>query len=1066
MGGAHRVPMEDFPDEDDALRTAAPRPSSDEIESIRRAIAMLEAQRQFLGNMAVDAALKPLEERLAALTSANAAAEGERRQMVVLFADISGFTSLAESADPEELASTVNELWGELDGIVLKLGGRVDKHIGDCLMALWGGRGTAENAAEMALEAALAMQVAMNGFLERGRLGGLSGDAKRGAAGLRIGVHAGPVFLGEVGSNREITAMGETVNTASRLQKLAPVGSVFASADVVGQARNLFEIEEAGCPAVRGRSADIQCYIVRKRMPRQFVDPSRGLGRDLPLVGRRKELETIREDLEKTAPGTVRRVLVRGEPGIGKSRFLREIGRQLPDGTVMARVRAFPESAGSPYRLVRDMLLGAAGITQDQAPAIALERLGSAAMGRLGERDLREALRLAGLSSLSGFECGSSGGPGLTVEFLRRVVASLAPPGRTSVMMLEDIHWADEPSLEILLGLSVPWAETGLLMLCTARPWLEERLPGLCASSFHRCLDLGPLSPEDASKMAEMVAGQSVLPGELSLLAEKAGGNPFFIEELVGAASEAASRGETFRIDDQGAPVTLRSVLQARIDQIEPSRLRVLRMGAVVGEAFWDSAVAVMTGEPVEAAAASLEKLCSEGLLTRSPVSSFSSSVEYRFRHAILRDAVYESTRLLDRRRAHSAAAAWLEKAVGRSLPAFAGVVAHHCEVAGERGRAAAMYAVAGEEALARSAYREALGFFRRGTMLAQEEKEGLRARLAFGEGCCLEKLARYEESMARLEDCLALAEAAGDLVVSSRCAATMSWVKTATGDCEASTAMMEKALDLARRSGDRASIARALSRMIPQRGSVTPEERLKPGLEAREIFREIGDSAGEAITLLNLGNIAEDEGLLEQAGSFYRSSLALYRTMGHTWGIANCIMNLGIVAKKSGDCEKALSMYGESLSLSESIGDREGIALSHLNAGNALMKLERFEEALAEFRLSASESLDTGLLPILALALGRIASVLLITGKPIRAARIAASIEASENPPEEARAEAAEVIGRAMASGSAEEMERAVRSGRQTALLDAAARETEDVVPPGRTAGLGRLPGGPQPNL
>lgn len=1058
--------MEDFPDEGGPPGASRALPGSDEIESIRKAIEVLETQRQFLGNMSVDAALRPLEERLAALTAAGGPGEGERREMVVLFADISGFTTLAEKADAEELASVVNELWAELDGIVVRLGGSVDKHIGDCLMALWGTRGGAENAAEMALEAALSMQIAMRGFVERGRLKGRAEYASPQGTGLRIGVHAGQVFLGGIGSNRETTAMGDTVNTASRLQELAPVGGVVASAEVVGRARNLFEIEEAGGSVIRGRTADLKCYIVRRRLPRKFVDPSRGLGRDLPLIGRRKEMELLREDIEKTVSGTVRRVLVRGEPGIGKSRLLREIGRQLPDGAVVSRVRAFPESAGSPYRLVRDTLLVAAGITQDQAPAIALERLGSATMGRLGERELREALCLAGLDSIPGLECGAGGGRSLPMEFLRRAVASLAPPGRTSVMMFEDVQWADEPSLEVLLGLSAPWAGTGLLMLFTARPWLDEKYPGICRSSFDRRLDLEPLSQDEAARMAETIAGQSVLPGELSAVTARAGGNPFFIEEMVEAAREAASRGEILRLEPQEAPVSLRGVLQARIDRIEPRNLRILGMGAVLGELFWDSAVASMTGEPLEEVGASLQKLCSEGILTRSPVSSFSSAAEYRFRHAILRDAVYEGIRLLERRKAHSSAAAWLEKTVGSSLPAFAGVIAHHREVARENGRAALMYATAGEEALSRSAYREGLSFFRKGRVLALEECEALRARLALGEGGCLEKLAMYDEAFAVLEECLALAESAGDLVIASRCTGLMSLTRELTGDRESGSLLARRALELAEKSGDRAAVARALSRMIPQKGDAPVEERLKPGVEARRIFREIGDAAGEAISLLNLGNASLEEELTEQAEAFYRSSLALYRTLGHTWGIANCLANLGVVSMRTGDIEKALSMFGESLALSESIGDREGIALCHVNIAAAMLKLDRRQEALEHFTMSAAESLEIGLLPLVAVALAEIAGIHVEAGKPVRAARIAASVAASSATDADTREAAERVLEKAMASGAGNDVDGAVKSGRQTALEETAARETEGVPPPGRTAGLGRPRQGSQPNL
>lgn len=1040
---------------DGSSQAGAGKDGEAQAAALRRAMAALEAQREVLGAEALEAALAPLRARLAALEARGAggaagggAGEGERRPMVVLFGDLSGFTTLAEQADPEAVAETLHALWGELDAIVRRLGGTVDKHIGDALMAWWGTRGTAERAAALALEAALAMQAAVGAFVARGRLRRLGEVAPGRSVGMRIGVHAGLAYVGEVGGPGERTAMGDTVNTASRLQALAPVGGVLASQEVLAQARNLFDVEEAGVQAVRGRSAPVTAFRVLRRRPAQFVDPSRGLARDLPMVGRQRELAEVAGALAGVASGQAVRVLLCGEPGIGKSRMVQEVARLLPEGVVAARARAQPEATGSPFACLREVLVSALGAAQDDEPALLLQRLLDATHGRISEADAREALALVGLG---GLEPGASGGGGVRpVDLLRRAVGALAPEAGRAVLLLEDLHWADASSLEVLLALRVPSAHAALALLCTARPWEPAAGSLLARTAFEHRVDLQPLAREEGVRLAALLAGAAAAQAGLEALVARAGGNPLFLEELVGAARAGSAAG----VAGAAVPATLRGVLQARLDALAPPALLALRLGSVLGEALWEDAVVALGAGPREEVAATLEALGAEGLLVAQPAPSLGTSREYRFRHALLRDAAYEGTRLKERARAHAAAATWLEQAVGGALPAWAGVIAGHCEAAGDRERAVRHHATAGEWALARSAFADAVASFRKASALAGEAPAALRARLACGEGSGLEKLARYAEATARIEEAIALAGSAGDLALASRATGLLSWVVHLQGDGVRSAALGRRAMELARASGDRATLARALARLAPEQPDAPLEARMAPRREARALFRELGDRPGEALSLLNLGNMAFVGGEPAQAGGFYEESLVLYRSLGNRWGVANCQMNLGLVHLSCGRPAEALPQFHEAMALSASIGDREGIALGHGNIADALHALGQPAEALAAQRLALAEALDVGLGSLVASMLARLAVLRADTGAWPAAVTLATCVDATQARgalEAEDAARVASVLARAATVLTPPALEAARAAGAGRSLDEAALAEVQGIVAPGR---------------
>jgi class 3 adenylate cyclase len=285
------------------------------------ALAALDAQRPALGDAVVEAAQAPIRERLRALQQKPA--EQQRKQVTVLFADVSGFTAAVENKDAEDVAEAVNALWALVDRVIVAHGGVIDKHMGDAVMALWGGVSAQEDDPERAVLAALKIQQEI-------QEAGLRAPAGVCFA-MRIAVHSGPVFLGAVGTTGEYTALGDTINTVSRLQLAAPVGGVLVSHETYRLVIGLFDMQPVEAIEAKGKSGPLQAYQVYGVEPRTFRQRRRGLeGIVTRMVGRDVELGFLQAAFHRTVQeSSVQLVTVIGEAGIGKSRLLYEFEHWL-----------------------------------------------------------------------------------------------------------------------------------------------------------------------------------------------------------------------------------------------------------------------------------------------------------------------------------------------------------------------------------------------------------------------------------------------------------------------------------------------------------------------------------------------------------------------------------------------------------------------------------------------------------------------------------------------------------------------------------------------------------------
>ena len=323
-----------------------------ERDKLEQAITALEAQRAILGDAVVDASIAALQKQLAELEAAKPVTQ-QRKQVTVLFADVSGFTAMSETMDAEDVQETMNALWRKVDGAIVAHNGRIDKHIGDAVMALWGVDEAREDDPEQAIRAALAMQTAVRAFIGAQRAAPL--------LQMRIGINTGSVLLGEVGTTAEFTAMGDTVNTASRLEHAAPVDGILISHDTYRHVRGVFDVELQEPLTVKGKMEPLQVYVVQQAKARAFRTHTRGVeGVETRMVGRDVEFERLKAVWQTAfTQSHTTLITITGEAGVGKSRLLYEFEQWVDlqaQQMALLKGRCAEQTRGTPYFLLRDLI--------------------------------------------------------------------------------------------------------------------------------------------------------------------------------------------------------------------------------------------------------------------------------------------------------------------------------------------------------------------------------------------------------------------------------------------------------------------------------------------------------------------------------------------------------------------------------------------------------------------------------------------------------------------------------------------------------------------------------------
>lgn len=987
-----------------------------EIAQLKAGIAALETQRAVLGDVVVDISIAPLRERLAAL---QAQAAGQRKLATVLFADVSGFTAISETMDAEIVAGFMNDLWALVDRAILDHGGRIDKHIGDAVMALWGAETAREDDPEMAVRAALAMQEAVAGFCGTHNV----------PLAMRIGVNTGPVLLGAVGTTAEFTAIGDTVNLASRLEHAAPVGRVLIAHDTYRHVRGIFDVQPQKPLTVRGKAAPVETYVVLRAKPRAFRLATRGVeGVETRMIGRDDELDRLRAAYAATlASSAARALMIVGEAGVGKSRLLYEFDNWLelqPESIFYFKGRATPNTQSVAYSLFRDLFAFRFGILDSDPTAVALQKF------RHGMAGVLEPERADVVGHWLGFDfdaseavrplLGSADFSAIARAHLTRYFRTLAAV-EPVVVLLEDVHWADDQSLDLIVYLTATIADAKLLQIAVSRPSLFERRPNLGDTLFHR-VSLTPLSREASGALVdEILQRADEVPGALrDLIIDAAEGNPFYVEELVKMLLDQGviDRGETGRLESRGeeiapaplspgspaleevwqvraerlqglrVPPTLVGLLQARLDGLPPAERETLQRAAVIGRLFWDNCVAELMQAARPAVRDTLDSARRREIIFRHERSSFAGAEEYIFKHALLRDVAYEMVLLRRRAELHGQVARWLEEHAGDRRDEYLSLIAEHYIHAGQRLRAAALLEQSGFEAVSVGAWAAARRSLERALALRKSEPESgqatYRADIALGQACM--RLGDYAAAEAALERGLVEAHDAGDSVAEAEGLAHLAFLLDDRGQFERARALGEAALRLARESGC-PSLPYTLyvaAGTASSAGDLTAGERLAS--EALHQARAAGNQEIETRALNMLGSFAFLRREQDEARAYFESALAQARANGNLSLEATLLLNLGNNAYFRGDYDAAQAYAQAALARAGDLGERVVMSFCLLNLAQANLKLGDIAAAKQGAREALALAREVGMPPVIVNGISLSGQILAAEGRLDRA--------------------------------------------------------------------------------
>ena len=933
---------------------------SDFRQSLEAAVAALQSHRVTLGDALVDAALAPLLERLAWLSAppappvSPAAAEPARRlrQVSVLFLDLVGSTQLIQWLDPEEVQAVVDGALAAFTAIVQQHGGEVLRYAGDNLKAAFGAHdiaGTREDDAERAVHCGLALlaEAARRGDEVKRRYGHEGFNA-------RVGIHAGGVVRGG-GVENDKSLSGLTVNIAARLEQAAPTGMLLISQDTWTQVRGLFDARMQPPLGVKGVDAPITSWLVQGPKPRAFRLHARGIrGQETPLIGRQAELARFEATLAALQEErTPRAMTVIADAGLGKTRLLHEFQHILsadPSSWWLLPARIQPSGALQPYGLLRDLLARRLEIVDSDSADVARAKLVQGLAPWLAQPNDPAPELLGHLVGLDFSDAPAVRRLGGDARLLRnRAVTALrlwlerlsASDGSPVVLLLDDLHWADDASLDALVAL-LESASGPLLALLCARPGLVERMPNWGQGlPQHERLTLQPLDAAQGIALTRSLLRRlSPVPAELAALIERrAEGNPFYAEELVGMLLDQSvisiGRGEDGdsdngshdsspdhdewrfhpeRLNPQRPPTTLTGVLQARLDALDPAARRALQMASVIGPVFWDDALGALDARGLDA----LPALQRKSLVQPRPTSSFDDTAEKAFQHHLLHQVTYNTVLKPQKREAHARTAAWLTQRVGDRSDEYLALTAEHFERADQDLLAADWFERASAKASQRGAFKPALQYLDRAEALAARGPEARplerTAKLILNRVRLCHDLALRAQHQQALDRLLALGEAHGEPSWVAQALAEQTLLLFALGDYEKTTNVALRGVEVAERADCAQSAVTCLgilANLAMRRRDLGAAwayqaEGMQWAVRARELILNPHDVIHESKMLMVAARLHAEQNDDQARANALTRALSIARAVNSMRSELSCLYNLGSGALERADLAEA----------------------------------------------------------------------------------------------------------------------------------------------------------------
>ncbi|MBF0340971.1 MAG: tetratricopeptide repeat protein [Magnetococcales bacterium] len=893
--------------------------------------------------------------------------ESERKNVTVLFADISGFTAMSEKMDPEEVTNIMNGCMKMLADIVHRYEGYVDKFIGDCIMALFGAPFTHENDPELALRAALDMQKEMEEYNTR-----LQGRVENPLT-LHTGINSGMVIAGGVGSDKkmEYTVMGDTVNLAARLESLAKNGQTFVSGYTYNLTRHLFEFIRHDPIKVKGKKDPVAVYeVIRpKSSQEQTNDPALP---STPLIGRGREMETLRACMDRHAGGQGMVAFLISPAGVGKSRIHQEIKKQFLKGERIQVLEGICRSFNrdTSYAVFIELFRHLFNIDSEDLEESMATKLATNLPLLLGlkENTLSDEVRrsMVFIGAAMGLKLGDEFdvpmdkmsaqeikmGIFRAIAWFLQTLAARKP----LILTLEDLHLADATSVELIASLFNSIKQAPILFLLLMRPVTDHPSAKLPLIADKELDDLAieihfkQLTPMECDELTRKLLNSEEVPeAVLHLIRNRGDGNPMFIEEIVRNLMDDGivelSPGEPPKViknlDEVTIPSSIQGMFIARIDKLPADLKEVLLTAAVIGQVFRMALLArLFSNSELESR---LTRLVEMGLLFES--KSF-PEIEYSFRNIMIQEAIYSTLLHKKRRELHASVAAEIESLYASRLDDHFEILAQHFQRADNHERAYLYLVKSGLKAKANDANSAALAALEKAaelgktlvsppiplmkTLVALSEVQELSGEFPAAIETRRKIMAAITDPLVRIDHLRRIGRLHEKLENYTQ---AMAVYTEAHAEMTAFPDSVELGLLLMNESW-------ILNRMAQR------DEAASRARRALQIFENHHAKEEIALVCNNLGVILEHQGDLPQALAFNEKSLKIFIELGDKRQTANLYLSMGFLHEKTGELENALKFFELSQEIMQRIENPFGAGTALMRKGVCLSRLNRLSEA------------------------------------------------------------------------------------------------------------------------
>ncbi len=909
-----------------------------------------------LGDAVVETSIAALKEKLAKIEGQES--QQQRKLATILFMDMVAHTAMIRNLDLEDQLEVVDQALTRLSQPIYDFGGQISRYQGDGYKAIFGLSGDEHNP-DHAIQAGLAIHKKAEELATR-----LEQEWGLPDFRVRVGIDTGMVIVGgQVEGEDSIS--GPPVNLAARLEKSAAPGTILISQHTYGHVRGVFDLQPLDPIRTKGFNEPIAVYRVLRSKPRAFRTRRRGVqGVDTRMIGRSAELSQLQDTFHHMMSEEKQQwITIIGQAGLGKSRLLYEFEQWIdlhPRFITLYRGRARQEMQHASYGLLRTLFAFRFNILDDDPPHETRQKFVAGFEEWLGPEP-ETAIKAQIVGQLIGFDFkhedairALSGDP---QQLRSRALSAMITYFRAAssspiVAFLEDIHWADESSLDILTRLSITQTERPVLIIATARPQLLERRPDFMHDQpHHQFLKLSPLSLPDSRRLvSEVLKRVEELPTALQeLVVTNAGGNPYFVEELVKMliADGLIVKHETYwqvsakDISKIQVPATVTGVLQARLEGLPQAERQIIEQASIAGMLFWDQLIHHMniygkTHLTLQETEDGLDGLCAKEMIYKMDASQFSGTAEYAFRHAILRQVTYDSILKRPRQTYHLQAAGWLINQNEKSSWQHTAAIAEQFQLGADKNKAIRYLSQAGDEAVERFANKEAQEFLSRALSICHENDYRARFNLHTARLSVYHRLGDRD----REEKDLQAAEAIAKNLEDDQRLASTKWhwaiFYENVGSHDDAIREARECARLAQKIGNLELEAKgyiALGRVLWRKGALhIAQEELQKALK---LTQKTGERQLEGNANLNLGNIAGDLGDLDAARHYYEQALIIDREIQNLPGEGIDLNNLGILSAMAGNLAKAQEYFEQSLQIARHTGNSSGEGLALGNLGN-----------------------------------------------------------------------------------------------------------------------------------